>query len=474
MAVATVAYPPPGPYAPPALQVLRWMRSPFRMMDECHARFGDAFSLRFPAFRAPLVVVSDPLAVKDVFAMGADDGHAGKANFVLKPLLGKHSLLVLDGADHLRQRKMILPAFHGERMHAYGRAMLDLTHESIDGWPLGDPFPVQRPMQTITLQVIIRTVFGIGEGPRFAELADLLKRVLDIGAYSVLLFPIMQRDLGPLSPWGRFLRLGARAGDILRAEIRRGRREGTAGRTDVLAMMLDARDEKGEPLTEDEVHDELVTLLVAGHETTATALAWTLRWLLKDPRLVARLRDEIATAEGDPGRIAKLDLLDATARESLRLQPVVPMVGRVLQKAQRIGTIDMPAGGVVAASIYLTHRRPSLYPEPERFHPERFLTFKPAPWEWLPFGGGLRKCVGATFAIYEMKMVLAAMLPRVELRLVSDRVRARRRAVTITPGGGLPVVMTTRRSRQAVAARAGAPVAGGASGSDACQSGFTA
>jgi cytochrome P450 len=447
-------YPPPGPDSPPALQVLRWMRSPFRMMDECQARFGDTFSLRLPSFKPPLVVVSEPQAVKDVFAMGPDDGHAGKANFVLKPLLGKHSLLVLDGAEHLRQRKMILPAFHGERMNAYGRAMLDLTHESIDGWPMGKPFPVHHPMQAITLQVIIRTVFGIGEGPRFAELADLLRRVLDIGAYPVLLFPFMQRDLGPLSPWGRFLRLSERAGEILRAEIRRGRREGTAGRTDVLAMMLDARDENGEPLTEDEVHDELVTLLVAGHETTATAIAWTLRWLLPDPQLVGRLRAEIASAEGDPARIAKLDLLDATARESLRLQPVVPMVGRVLQKAQRIGSIDMPAGSVVTASIYLTHRLPSLYPEPLRFRPERFLSFKPAPWEWLPFGGGLRKCVGATFAIYEMKMVLAAMLPRLDMRLASDRVRATRRAVTITPGGGLPVIVTTKRSRQAVAARA--------------------
>jgi cytochrome P450 len=448
------SYLPPGPDTPPALQVLRWMTDPFKLMEQCHAQFGDTFTMRLPLMPKGIVVVSDPHEIKDLFAMGPDDAHAGKANIVLKPLLGEHSLLVLDGAEHLRQRKMIMPAFHGERMHAYGRAMLDLTNDSIDRWPVGVPFAVHEPMQAVTLQVIIRTVFGIEEGPRFAELAGLLRKVLDIGAHPIFLFPFMQRDFGSLSPWGRFLRLTQKAGDILRAEIRHGRSKGTAGRHDVLAMMLDARDDKGDPLSEDEVHDELVTLLVAGHETTATALAWTLRWLLCDPTLVARLRDEIATAGDDPGRIAKLELLDATVKESLRLQPVVPMVGRVFQSPQKVGHLEIPRNGIVAASIYLTHRRPSLYPEPNRFNPDRFLTFKPAPWEWLPFGGGLRKCVGAAFAVYEMKMVLATILPRIDMRLVDPNVKAKRRAVTITPAGGLPVIVTARRSRQAVAARA--------------------
>jgi cytochrome P450 len=433
------------------VQLLRWLRTPFRVLDECHERFGDAFTMRLPRVPAGLVVVSDPLAVKDVFGLGPDEGHAGKAYFILRPLVGKHSLLQLDGAEHLRQRKMILPSFHGERMSAYGRTMIDMTHEAIDGLPLGHTFPVHRPMQSITLQVILRTVFGIEEGPRFAELADVLRRMLDSTSNPLFLLPFLQRDLGAFSPWGRFLRLARQAGDILRAEIRRGRETGTAGRSDVLAMMLDARDEKGAPLSEDEVHDELVTLLVAGHETTATALAWTLRWLLPDHALVGRLKEEIATAGGDPLRIAKLELLDATVKEALRLQPVIPMVGRVLQQPMRIGSLDLPAGAVVSPSIYLVHRRPSLYPEPDRFRPDRFLTFKPAAWEWLPFGGGLRKCVGAAFAMYEMKMVLATMLPRVEMRLARERVRNVRRAITITPEGGLPVVLTAKRSREASA-----------------------
>jgi cytochrome P450 len=440
---------PAGPSTPPAIQVLRWIRSPFQVMAECHARFGDTFTMRLPGMPAGVVVVSDPLAVKDVFGMGPDEGHAGKANFLLKPVVGQHSLLLLDGAEHLRQRKMILPAFHGERMHAYGRTMLDVANQSIDGWPLGHTFPVHRPMQDITLQIILRTVFGVEEGPRFTELADALKGMLDATANPILLFPFMQRDLGPLSPWGRFRRQARRASDILRSEIRRGREKGSSGRLDVLAMMLDARDDKGRPLSEDEVHDELVTLLVAGHETTATALAWTLRWLLPDRELIGRLEDEIASAGADPMRLAKLPLLDATVKEALRLQPVIPMVGRVLQAPTKIGGVELPAGALVAPSIYLVHRRPSLYPEPERFRPERFLDFKPAAWEWLPFGGGIRKCVGAAFAMYEMKMVLAAILPRVEMRLALDRVREVRRTITVTPERGLPVVVTAKRSRAA-------------------------
>ncbi|HEY8089413.1 MAG TPA: cytochrome P450, partial [Polyangiaceae bacterium] len=236
---------PPGPSSPPALQVLRWIRTPFELLEECQARFGDAFTLRLPRSPTGVVVVSDPAAVKDVFGLGPEEGHAGKAYWVLKPLVGEHSLLLLDGAEHLRQRKMILPAFHGERMHAYGRTMLDATDDAVDAMLLGRAFPVHRSTQAITLQVILRTVFGIDEGPRFAELAKLLASMLDVAANPMLLLPALQRDLGRLSPWGRFLHRSRRASEILRAEIRDGRRNGTGGRSDVLAMMLDARDEAG-------------------------------------------------------------------------------------------------------------------------------------------------------------------------------------------------------------------------------------
>jgi cytochrome P450 len=440
---------PPGPETPAVLQMFRWVRTPFVLLDECHGRFGDAFTLRIPGLPSGLVVLSDPAAVKDVFALSSDDGHAGEANVVLKPFLGQHSLLLLDGAEHHRQRKMMMPAFHGERMSAYGRAMLEAADDAVDAFPVGRTFPVHRPMQAITLRVIIRTVFGIEEGPQFAALSDALTRALDIAAWPGLLFVFMQKDLGRFSPWGRYLRFAEKASEILRAEIRRGRAEGTEGRHDVLAMMLAARDEAGEALSEDEIHDELITLLIAGHETTATALAWTLRWLLPDPALVGKLREEVLGAGGDPLRIGKLELLDATVKESLRLQPVIPMVGRVLQKPAKLGRWELPSGAVVAPSIYLVHRRPDLYPEPARFFPERFARFKPAAWEWIPFGGGLRRCIGAAFAMYEMKMVLASLVTRVDARLAREDVKMARRSITLTPQGGLPIVVTRKRSRGA-------------------------
>jgi cytochrome P450 len=397
----------------------------------------------------PFVILAAPEAVKDVFAMSSDAGHAGKANGVLRPFLGEHSLLLLDGAEHLRQRKMMMPAFHGERMQAYGRTMIDLAHQAIDAWPIETAFPVHRSMQWIALQIILRTVFGVEPGPRHARLAEALAEGLEVAGRPLLLLPAMQRDLGRFSPWGRYRRLAAQASALLRDEIRRGRGEGTAGRTDVLALLLDARDDGGRPLNEDEVHDELMTLLVAGHETTATGLAWSLRWLLDDAPLVERLRAEIASAEGDPARIAKLELLDGTVKETLRLQPVIALVGRVLQTDARLGGIDLAEGTAVAPCIYLVHQRASLYPEPDRFSPDRFAAFKPAPWEWIPFGGGLRRCIGAAFATYEMKMVLAAVLPRVDARLTQRRVPPTRRSVTLTPARGLPIVVTARRPREA-------------------------
>ena len=439
---------PPDAGLHPAVQMYRWTRAPFELLDECHERFGDAFSLKILGLDAPLVIVSDPEDVKGVFGLGPDEGHAGKANFILKPFLGEHSLLLLDGAEHMRQRKMIMPAFHGERMHAYGQTMLAAAHDSVDAWPEGRPFPVHRPMQAVTLQIILRTVFGVAEGPRLRELADALTHALDLAGWPMHLFGFMQKDLGPLSPWGRFLRHMKRARNVLRQEIASARREGTDKRTDVLAMMLESKDESGRGLTEDELVDELGTLLVAGHETTATSLAWALRWILADRPLLGRLIDEISSANGDPLRLSKLELLDATVKEALRVQPVIPMVGRVLQEPATFGPLSLPANVMVAPSIYLVHHRPSLYPEPSRFKPERFMGWKPAPWEFLPFGGGLRRCVGATFAIYEMKMVLAAVLPRVSLHLAAERITTIRRGITLTPSDGLPILVTRKRSRR--------------------------
>jgi cytochrome P450 len=425
--------------------VLTWIARPLAALEAHGARYGDVFRMKLPGAPDDLVIVSNPAAIKDVFSLGPDEAHAGEANLILEPVVGRHSILVMDGSSHLRHRKMMMPPFHGERMTAYGRTMIDIAEHAVDDMPVGKVFPVHEPMQKVTLDIILRTVFGIDQGPRFKELADLLTKALAIAVKPGVLFvTLLQKDLGPLSPWGKFKRLMSRVREILVAEMRRGREKGTAGRTDVLAMMLDAKDESGAPLTEDELHDELITLLVAGHETTATALAWAFRNLLADDALYARVRTEAEATGGDVGKIAKSELLEGVVKETLRLQPVIPMVGRILNTPMNVLGWDIPAGTAVVPAIHLVHRRPALYPDPTRFDPDRYRTWKPAPSEWLPFGGGLRRCLGAAFATFEMKMVLATVLPRVEMRLATKKVKMARRGITLTPAGGLPVVVTRK------------------------------
>lgn len=446
---------PPGPTQSAIFSTLHWMRRPFEFFEDCEARYGDTFTMRLFGL-PPLAVYSNPEAVKEIFADTGEMLHAGRFNLTLRAFLGEHSVLMLDGKEHLRQRRLLLPPFHGERMQAYGQVMLDVTDESIDRWPMNEVFSIHGPMQTITLRVILRTILGIEEPRRLAEMSAAITGVLELAAWPPLLVPAMQVDLGPWSPWGRYRRRAARMDEMLRSEIRQRRRGGHDGRNDVLSLLIDARDEQGEPMTEDELVDELVTLLVAGHETTATGLAWALRWILDTPAVEHRLLDELdrAAREGPltPERIGRLELLDAVVRETLRLQPVIPIVGRVLDKPARVGGFDLPAGTGVVCSIYLAQRRPSVYPDPRRFDPDRFLGKKFTPNEFFPFGGGIRRCIGMAFALYEMKMVLARVLTRTTLRLDRrDPIRVVRRAITLTPSGGLRVRLESRRDRSAAA-----------------------
>jgi cytochrome P450 len=437
---------PPGPENR-FVTVWRWLREPFDFLDEQRSRFGDAFTMRLPGL-PPLVVFANPEAVKQIFTDDGETMLAGKFNLSLRAFLGEHSVLMLDGKEHLRVRRVLLPPFHGERMQAYGRAMIDLTEASMRDWPRKKAFALHDRFQAITLRVIVRTVFGVEEGPRFERLCEQLTRLTEIAAWPPLLLPIMQKDLGPLSPWGRFQRKAAEVDEALLAEIRMRRASGTTGRTDVLSLLVDAKDENGVGLSDEELRDELVTLLVAGHETTATSLAWAFRWVLDVPEVRTRLEAELteATREGrgaplTPERIAKLEYLDAVVRETLRLQPVVPVVGRVLEKPITIGEYDLPAGVAVVCSIYSAQRRASSYPSPRRFDPERFFRVKPSPYEFFPFGGGIRRCIGMAFALYEMKMVIAAVLARTNLRLAKGKpIRVVRRSITLTPSEGMRVI----------------------------------
>ncbi len=434
---------PPGPKSPAILQALHLWRRPTAFLESCRDRYGDTFTLRVPTM-PPDVHFSHPEAVKEIFTGNPEELSAGEGNKILEPLLGANSLLILDGSRHLRERRLMLPSFHGERMQLYGEVMRSIAAETIDRWPIGRPFALQREMQAITLEVIVRTVFGIEQGPRLAPLRAMLTRLISAGVNPLLLLPSLQVDLGPLSPWGRIRRMQREVHSTLQAEIDERRRGGLQERRDVLSLLMSARDESGEPMRDEELRDEMITLLLAGHETTATALSWTVFRIHEHPELLARIRDEIGEVGGD----GRHELLDATIKEAQRLNPIIPEVGRMLLKPARIGRWDLPAGVVASPSIYLTHRRADLWPEPERFLPERFLERKPGPYEFFPFGGGMRRCLGMAFALYEMRVVLAELLSRVRLRTAPGyRAKPVRRSITLAPSEGMPVVVESRRER---------------------------
>jgi len=424
---------PPRPDLSRLMMGAGFMLMPTRFLDACQARCGDYFTLR-PAPDRELVVTADPDAVKRVFTGDPDLLYAGEGNVTLAPLLGPGSTLLLDGEEHLRHRRLLLPPFHGERMRAYGAMMEEVAERRIAAWPGDREFPVLASMQALTLEVIMRAVFGFDDAERRERIGVPLRRLLDaVGSRSrVLALVLTAGRNGPLSPWRRFAAARERADRLLYAEIAARRSAGAAaeGGDDIFSLLLAARDPDGAPLTDSELRDELMTLLLAGHETTATALAWTFERLTRSPEILDRLI--AAEAAGDDS------YLDAVIKEVLRLRPVVPAVVRRLQAPMEFGGWELPAGVNIAPSIYLIHRRPDLYPEPLAFRPERFLDDPPGTYEWIPFGGGVRRCLGASFATFEMKIVIRTALAARRLR---PRRNARpegvtRRAITFAPTRG--------------------------------------
>ncbi|HEV7734734.1 MAG TPA: cytochrome P450 [Candidatus Binatia bacterium] len=439
---------PAGPGGPALLHAIRLGLQPQEFLLQCHRRYGDAFTIRIPG-RPTQVVFSHPDAVKAIFTGSEDTLRAGEANVILEPVLGTHSLLLLDGAQHLRERRLMLPPFHGERMQAYGEAMRDITDAAIDRWPIGRAFPLHEEMQSITLDVILRTVFGMEDGAQLGALRASLLRLLAVATSPLLLMTFLRRDLGPLTPWRRFVALRAEVDALLYAELARRRTTGTAERTDILSMLMEARDEQGNPMTDVELRDEMITLLLAGHETTATTLAWAVCRILEHPDVLARLQAERAVVCGDgpvtAEHVGALTWCDATVKEALRLTPIIQFVGRILRAPMQIGGWDLPAGTMAAPCIFLTHHRADVWPDPERFDPARFLDAKPGPYAFFPFGGGVRRCIGMAFAMFEMKVVLAQVLGRLTLRLVPGyRAEIVRRSITLAPSKGMPVIVERR------------------------------
>jgi cytochrome P450 len=449
---------PPSPPIPAALQTLLWIQRPIDLMRWCRKKYGPTFLIRLPPF--PLVTLSDPDSIRTIFAAKSDEMHAGEVNRILRALVGPNSVLLLDGPEHMRQRKLLLPSFHGERMRHYGETMAEITRRTLAGWPLDTPFAMHPHTQNITLQIILRTVFGADEGAELSLLSERMKKMLSIGETRVSLIGLLYLSEHPeveaRQPWKWLLRNRAATDALLYEQIGARRREARKDREDVLAMMMQARDDAGEAMTDQELRDELMTALAAGHETTATSLAWAVERLLTHPATLARLRDELRDAGGtgaSPEALAALPYLDAVVTEVMRLRPVIPLVGRVLKRPYRLGGYDLPTGTTVAANIFLAHRNPDVYPEPEAFRPERWLGVRPDPASWLPFGGGIRRCIGAAFALYEMKIVLGTMLTHCEFEL-SQKGPSRivRRAITFWPEGGTRVRVIRRRAREQAAA----------------------
>jgi cytochrome P450 len=427
-------------------------RDPYAFLERCARRYGNPVTVRLVE-NLPMILFSDPAANKEIYTADPRETPAGEAIIgVLGPLMGPRSVMVLDGAPHLRERRLLLPQFHGQRMPLYAETMREMADQRLQRWKVGTPFAIHHEMQAITLEVILRTVFGFSEGGKLDRLRACLLRgleVVDSPTAALLAVPALRVDLGPWWPWSRLLRDKRELRAILFEAITERRAEGPAGRTDVLSLLLEAKDEQGQAMTDDELYDEMFTLLIAGHETTATSLAWIFYRVLQNPDVVARLRQEIAEVTGGalvtPQHLPELRYLEAVINEALRLHPVSMYGIRRLRRPKRIGGWDLPAGVNVAPCEYLAHRRPDVWTEPDQFLPERFLGTKITPYSFFPFGGGVRKCIGAAFANFEMKIVVAHIVARADLRLPSDyRMRPMMRAVTVAPSRGVPAVMGRR------------------------------
>jgi cytochrome P450 len=443
---------PPGPRTPPVVNLVKFATRPLEALRGWHERYGDAYTVRFPVFGTG-VYVSDPAAIKELFTGDQSDLLAGEANSFMSPVLGSSSVLVLDGPEHLRQRKLLLPPFQGSRVAAFRSVIEEVATREVDGWRPGMTFAIRERMRALTFEVICRAVFGVTEPTHVDRLRAALVRVIDLSPL-YMLSPLLRKDFGRFSPGHRFVHLIRSADSLLFEEIARRRNEPDLHeRTDVLSLLLRAGDEDGRPMTDRELRDELFTLLAAGHETTSTALAFAFELLLRNPPTLQRLRSELANHDSA--------YLDAVVKETLRLRPIIDGVERTLTKPRRVAGWDLPAGVKVYPGIVLVHGRADLYPRPLEFRPERFLEEGAESYAWIPFGGGIRRCLGAALAQMEMAEVLRVVVPRVELRPTRPRPDpVVLRGITLAPRFGVKVEVLGVRTADRPAQPAIAHVAG--------------
>jgi cytochrome P450 len=436
---------PPGPKVPASVQIAgSWLR-PTAVVLRARERYGKRFSVRLLG-QPPFVVLSDPEDIKQVFQAPPEVLHPGEGARILEPIVGPNSVILLDEKPHLEQRKLMLPAFHGDAMQSLAELMTELTEREIATWPHEQSVALHPRLQQLTLEIVLRAVFGLEQGAQLDRLRELLTQVLEFAENPISLLPFAQRALAGRGPMGRLERLGEETDRLIFELIDERRREDAHG-PDVLTLLLSARHEDDSPMSPAELRDELVTALVAGHETTASQLAWGFELLSRQPDATARLAREL---DEDPDSA----YLTATIHEIMRLRPVLMNAEPRLVKQQvEIGGVSYPPGAVLIASAYLVHHDPDIYPQPNAFRPERFLESEggkaPGTYTWLPFGGGRRRCLGASFAMLEMKIVLREVIRHNLLVAVGETPeRARRRSITISPSRGCELILRERPSAE--------------------------
>ncbi|MBV8883917.1 MAG: cytochrome P450 [Chroococcidiopsidaceae cyanobacterium CP_BM_RX_35] len=434
---------------------LRFLFRPLETLEARTQAYGDDYRVSPPDSKPALVYFSSPEALEALFTAKPEQLSAGRGNQILRVLLGEHGIVLLEGEAHQRQRQLLMPPFHGDRMRSYAQVIQKITGQVMSPWTIGTTFAVRPAMQSISLQVILQAVFGLEAGQRHDQLRQVLSQMLDgfsspVGAM-FLFYRFLQKDWGAWSPWGRFLRLRQQVDALLYAEIAERRSQPNAGRTEILALLMAARDPEGQQLSDIELRDELITLLFAGHETTASALAWALYWSVYSPEVHTKLLAEIdaLNVAPDPVTIARLPYLSAVCQETLRLYPIaISAFPRVVKQPLNVAGYSLEPGTVIMPSIYLAHHRSAVYPEPKQFRPERFFERQFSPYEYLPFGGGNRRCIGSAFALFEMKLVLFKLLSSLDFALVNSKpIQPIRRGLTVAPSDQLQMIVTGSRQR---------------------------
>jgi cytochrome P450 len=426
---------PPGPRVPRTIQTLAWWNRTVPFLERCRTRYGKRFTIRLLG-SPPFVHHSEPDQIREIFTAPPEVLHPGEGAKVLEPVVGANSVILLDERAHLSQRKLMLPAFHGEKMQRLSSLMREVTEREVARWPKGEPVELHPRLQALTLEIILRAVFGLDTGERLDALRDRLTRILAFGSQPSSLIPALQRG----RTWRDFTQRRDETDQVLYAMIDERRTDGEDARDDVLAMLLEARHEDGSPMSPVEIRDELMTLLVAGHETTASELAWAFERLMRAPEVLARLTEEIDGDDDDA-------YVTATIHETLRRRPVLANAApRLVMEPMELAGWSYEPGVCLIADAYLLHHDPEIYPDPYAFRPERFLDEQPGTYTWIPFGGGRRRCLGASFALLEMKIVLRAVLGQSELTPATPpNEGARRRSITLSPRAGARAVLRARR-----------------------------